>query len=163
MGAYLPCTMPLVLHANPKQLASYHNFLTSVDLLLFYPPILSSVPTNLNHFQAPKRAFSTVTGDDVGLKKEKDDICIHVDELKLGIVHELKLRKTGDPIISIAAACGCILVARQSGSLLHLSTNLSLDLNYNLSFIPLTMSINSTATRCVMIDKAGIAKLFDIS
>ena len=70
---------------------------------------------------------------------------------------------TADPIIAIGASQHCMLVARESGTMLRYSLpHISLEHTHTLRCRPQTIAINCDTTRCAIIDTNGVLTLFDL-
>ena len=72
--------------------------------------------------------------------------------------------RTADPIVAVAAAPACLLVARDSGALVRYSLpHLGPEGTFQLRCRPATMHINCDTSRVAIIDANGLLTLFDLN
>lgn len=94
--------------------------------------------------------------------------CFHIDDPPASQTADAMTDVAGrepsaDPIIAIGASQHCMLVARESGTLLRYSLpHIALEHTYTLRCRPQTIAINCDSTRAAIIDTNGILSLFDL-
>lgn len=116
------------------------------------------------HCQFKVLANVKVTALDPLRRKEVKDRAFHIDEMNESTVEALINRETDDPISCITTSDNSLLVARESGILLKYSMpTIVLENSFTIPVAPTSISLNSNSTRCSLLDKNGVLKLFDLN
>jgi len=102
-------------------------------------------------------------------RREGRERCFHIDDVLSAATTEPMTAVRGreasrDSIIAIAASSTCLLVARESGSLVRYSLpHIALEHKYTLRYRAQAMAINCDSSRMSVIDVNGVLSLFDLS
>jgi len=117
--------------------------------------------------------MSKLTSVDAGTgslrRKEGRERCFHVEDALTNAsadpVSAMRGREANkDPIICIAASSTCLLVARESGSMLRYTLpHIALEHKYTLRYRAQAMAINCDSTRLSIVDVNGVLSLFELA